>query len=51
MAKIAGLEEALAGVIEKPEGCQGVGSDCVLVIKDGTIQWEDVARGTTESSN
>ena len=51
MAKIAGLEEALAGVIEKPEGCQGVGSDCVLVIKDGTIQWEDVARGTTENSN
>ena len=51
MAKIAGLEEALAGVIEKPEGCQGVGSDCVLVIKDGTIQWEDVARGTSESSN
>ena len=51
MAKIAGLEEALAGVIEKPEGCQGVGSDCVLVIKDGAIQWEDVARGTSESSN
>ena len=48
MAKIAGLEEALAGVIEKPEGCQGVGSDCVLVIKDGTIQWEDVARGDAE---
>ena len=48
MAKIAGLEEALAGVIEKPEGCQGVGSDCVLVIKDGTIQWEDVARGGAE---
>ena len=48
MEKIAGLEEALAGVIEKPEGCQGVGSDCVLVIKDGTIQWEDVARGDAE---
>ncbi len=48
MAKIAGLEEALAGVIEKPEGCQGAGSDCVLVIKDGTIQWEDVARGDAE---
>ena len=48
MAKIAGLEEALAGVIEKPEGCQGVGSDCVLVIKDGAIQWEDVARGGAE---
>ena len=48
MAKIAGLEEALAGVIEKPEGCQGVGSDCVLVIKDGAIQWEDVARGDAE---
>lgn len=48
MAKIAGLEEALAGVIKKPEGCQGVGSDCVLVIKDGAIQWEDVARGGAE---
>ena len=48
MKKIAGLEEALAGVIEKPEGCQGVGSDCVLVIKDGTIQWEVVARGGAE---
>lgn len=48
MEKIAGLEEALAGVIEKPEGCQGAGSDCVLVIKDGTIQWEDVARGGAE---
>lgn len=51
MKKIAGLEEALAGVIEKPEGCQGAGSDCVLVIKDGTIQWEDVARGASENSN